>query len=128
MVEATQRGGFDFLGYHFERGYRWPRTKSLERFKDAIRAETRRTDGRSLAVIVAALNPKLRGWYAYYRHSHWTTFGRLDGWIRMRLRSVLRKRRGRRGRGRGTDHQRWPNAYFGALGLYSLEAAHACAR
>src|SRR5260370_636188 len=24
IVDATQRGGFDFLGYHFERGYRWP--------------------------------------------------------------------------------------------------------
>ncbi len=27
IVDATQRGGFDFLGYHFERGYRWPRRK-----------------------------------------------------------------------------------------------------
>lgn len=25
IVDAAQKGGFDFLGYHFERGYRWPR-------------------------------------------------------------------------------------------------------
>jgi hypothetical protein len=31
LVDATQSGGFDFLGYHFERGYRWPRRKSLDR-------------------------------------------------------------------------------------------------
>jgi hypothetical protein len=30
----------------------------------------------------------------------------IDGWIRMRLRSILRKRRGLDGRGRGIDHQR----------------------
>lgn len=125
VVDATQRGGFDFLGYHFERGERWPRRKSLERFKDSIRAETRRTSGQSLAMIVATLNPKLRGWFVYYQHGHPWTFERLDGWVRMRLRSILHKRQGRRGRGRGTDHQRWPNAYFGALGLYSLETAHA---
>ena len=29
IVDATQPGGFDFLGYHFERGLRWPRRKSL---------------------------------------------------------------------------------------------------
>ncbi|MFQ5749957.1 MAG: group II intron reverse transcriptase/maturase, partial [Planctomycetota bacterium] len=25
IVDATQKGGFDFLGYHFEQGRRWPR-------------------------------------------------------------------------------------------------------
>jgi RNA-directed DNA polymerase len=123
VVDATQRGGFDFLGYHFERGYRWPSRRSLEKLKDAVRAATRRTNGQSLAMIVAVLNPKLRGWQAYFCHSHWTTFGGLDGWVRMRLRSVLRKRQKRHGRGCGTDHQHWPNAYFHALGLYSLELA-----
>jgi RNA-directed DNA polymerase len=125
VMDASQRGGFDFLGYHFERGYCWPSRRSLGKFKDAVRHATRRTNGQSLATIVAVLNPKLRGWYGYFCHSHWTTFGGLDGWVRMRLRSVLRKRHGRRGRGCGTDQQRWPNAYFHALGLYSLELSHA---
>ena len=125
VVDATQRGGFDFLGYHFERGYRWPRQKSLDKLKGTIRDATHRTNGESLAMIIAKLNPKLRGWYAYFQQSHWTTFESVDGWVRMRLRSILRQRQGRRGRGCGTDHQRWPNAYFGALGLYSLKAAHA---
>ena len=38
----------------------------------------------------------------------------------MRLRSILRKRRGLEGRGRGIDHQRWPNRYFTKLGLFCL--------
>ncbi len=28
IVDALQVGGFDFLGYHFERGDRWPRMKT----------------------------------------------------------------------------------------------------
>ena len=28
LVDATQRGGFDFLGHHFERGRRWAGRKS----------------------------------------------------------------------------------------------------
>ena len=125
VVDAREPGGFDFLGYHFERGYRWPRRKSLRKVKEAIRQKTRRTNGHSLEMIIADVNRTLRGWYEYFKHSHHTTFGPLDAWVRMRLRSILRKRRGRRGRGRGRDHQRWPNAYFAARGLFSLAAAHA---
>jgi RNA-directed DNA polymerase len=118
----------DFLGYHFERGYRWPRSKSLGKFKDTLRTQTRRTNGTSLAVMVATLNPVLRGWYAYFCHSHDTTFAPLDQWLRMRLRSIFRKRHGRRGRGRGYNHVRWPNAFFTAAGLVSLVDARAAAR
>jgi RNA-directed DNA polymerase len=125
VVDATQRGGFDFLGYHFERGYKWPRTKSLRKLKDRVRSQTRRTHGHSLERILADVNRTLSGWYQYFQYSHPTTFPRLDGWIRMRLRSILRRRRGGRGRGRGQDHQRWPNAFFAEQGLFSLAAASA---
>jgi len=77
--------------------------------------------------ITGELNQSLRGWYEYFKYSHKTTFPRIDRWIRMRLRSILRKRRGGKGRGRGADHQRWPNAYFANLGLFTLTAAHALA-
>jgi RNA-directed DNA polymerase len=125
IVDATQLGGFDFLGYHFERGYRWPRAKSIGRVRDAIRDKTRRTNGHSLRDIITAVNQITRGWYAYFQFSHWTTFDRFDRWMRMRLRSILRKRCKRRGRGRGRDHNRWPNAYFTEHGVFSLVAAHA---
>jgi len=127
IVDATQRGGFDFLGYHFERGYRWPRKKSLRKLRDTIRAKTRRTNGHSLDAIIRDVNRTLRGWFAYFKHSHATTFPRLDAWVRMRLRSILRKRHGRRGRGRGSDHQRWPNIFFAEHGLLSLVVARATA-
>jgi RNA-directed DNA polymerase len=125
IVDATQPGGFDFLGYHFERGLRWPRAKSQKKFRDAIRAKTRRTAGRSLQAIIVDLNRTLVGWFEYFQHSHNTTFPTLDGWMRMRLRSILRRWRGKPGRGRGSDHQRWPNAYFAERGLFSLVTAYA---
>lgn len=127
IVDATARGGFDFLGYHFERGHRWPSKKSVKKLKDTVRHHTRRTNGESLEATIAALNPVLRGWYEYFKHSNKSAFRPLDQWIRMRLRSILRKRRRGRGRGRGADHQRWPIAYFDERGLFSLVAARVSA-
>lgn len=125
IVDATERGGFDFLGYHFERGMKWPREKSLRKFKDTIRAKTRRTHGQSLKAIVNDVNRSLRGWFEYFKQSHQTTFRPLDAWVRMRLRSILRQRQGKSGRGRGSDHQRWPNAFFVKQGLNPLMNLHA---
>jgi RNA-directed DNA polymerase len=123
IVEARTEG-FDFLGYTFRGQLRLPRKKSLDKLKDNLRAKTSRTNGHSLTWIVGKLNATLQGWFGYFRHSHGNVFTGLDGWIRGRLRSILRKRAGRRGRGRGADHQRWPNDYFADLGLYSLHKAH----
>jgi RNA-directed DNA polymerase len=127
VVDAEQPGGFDFLGYHFERGQRVPRQKSLRKLKETIRVKTPRTNGQSLEANIANVNRTLRGWFNYFKHSHPRTFAPLDGWVRMRLRSILRKRHGGRGRGRGNDHRRWPNAYFAEHGLFSLATAHATA-
>jgi len=123
IVDATQKGGFDFLGYHFERGMKWPRQKSMEKFKESIRRKTRRTQGQSMEAVIAEINPKLRGWFEYFKHSHRNVMGTVDGWVRMRLRSILRKHQGKRGKGQGSDHQKWPNDYFENLGYFSLEKA-----
>jgi len=120
-------GGFDFLGYHFAQAYRWPRAESVRKLKDAVRQKTRRSNGQSLAFIIADVNRTLVGWLEYFKHSH-HTFRDHDKWIRMRLRSILRKRLRRRGRGRGWDHQQWPVAFFTAQGLFSLAHAHAAFR
>jgi len=45
LIDAGRPGGFDFLGYHFERGMKWPRKKSMAGIKEKIRAKTRRTRG-----------------------------------------------------------------------------------
>lgn len=128
IVDGTQRGGFDFLGYHFERGYRWPRRKSAAKLRAQLRQHTKRRNGHSLQTIINDVNRTLTGWFAYFKHSHETAFPPLDKWIRMRLRSILRQRRKLRGRARGTDNLRWPNAFFVQQGLFDLSAAHAALR
>jgi RNA-directed DNA polymerase len=72
-------------------------------------------------LIANELNPVLRGWYGYFWRSNRWTFRDLDGYVRGRLRGILRKRQGGRGRGRGRAHHRWPNRYFAELKLLSLE-------
>jgi RNA-directed DNA polymerase len=130
-VEKTHVGdcrqpgqGFEFLGYRFEAGQRWVRKKSLTAFRDCLRMRTKRTRGDSLAKIVAELNPALRGWFNYFKHAHPMTFKRMDGFVRRRLRAILRKQEKRPGRGIcRDDHQRWPNTFFAAQGLFTMDAA-----
>ncbi len=123
IVDASQKGGFDFLGYHFERGHRWPRHKSLDKFREAIRQKTRKRDPRPLTEMVTDVNRTLKGWFGYFKHSVKNIFHTQDQWVRQRLRTVLRKRHKGQGRARGRDQQRWPNDYFAELGLFSLAIA-----
>jgi RNA-directed DNA polymerase len=116
---------FDFLGYRFQRSrrgrmMRLARPKSVRKLRETIKPRTRRNNGKSMEAIVEDLNRTLSGWFGYFQHAKASQLGELDGWIRMRLRSILRKRRGLEGRGRGKDHQRWPNRYFTKLGLFCL--------
>jgi RNA-directed DNA polymerase len=124
IVDATQPGGFDFLGYHFERGMKWPRPKSLQKLKDRVRERTSRLEGRSLQAIIGDVNRTVRGWYGYFQHSKGNTFAGVDGFVRRRLRSLLQWRRDGRGKGIGAAHHRWPNEWFAHRGLLSLAAEH----
>jgi RNA-directed DNA polymerase len=130
IVNMNEPGaGFDFLGYHFEHTRkgkldRWPRRKSVAKLKDRIRGLTHRANGRSLDETIMRINRVTRGWFGYFKHSNRWTFGELDGWIRGRLRAILRKRAHLKGRGRGRDHQRWHNTFFAEHGYFSLYDAY----
>jgi RNA-directed DNA polymerase len=123
--DCRQEGqGFEFLGYRFEGGRRWVRKKSLKAFQDRIRMRTKRTRGESLAKIIAQLNPTLRGWFNYFKHAHPVTFRWMDAFVRRRLRAILRKQEKQPAMGIcRDDHQRWPNTFFAAQGLFTMHAA-----
>gem|GEM_PF-57074 len=131
VVDMAQAGAhFDFLGYRFWRGKtgklrRFIRPKSRQKLRERLKPLTKRNNGNSLEAIVAKINPILRGWYEYFRHANADALGEIDGWVRGRLRSILRKRRKGRGRGRGSDHHRWGNSYFAELGLFGLKEVRA---
>jgi RNA-directed DNA polymerase len=125
LVDAGEAGGFDFLGYHFEQyrggsGKRWPRRKSEQKLRAAIRAKTSRLRSGEMSVIIMELNPTLRGWYAYFQYSVPSALAAVDGWVRRRLRSIQRWRWGRKGSSRGRENVEMPNAWFTERGLFSL--------
>ena len=130
LGDCRQPGqGFEFLGYRFEAGRRWVRKKSLDRIKDKIRAKTGRMRGDSLQRIAADLNRTLRGWFGYFKHAHPRTFKALDGFIRRRLRTLLRRQNKRSGFARTkADHCRWTNDFFAQAGLLDLYGAWYAAR
>ena len=130
VVDMGQpQASFEFLGYKFWRGKtsgrikRFIRPKSEKKFREAIKPHTRRTSGRSMSAIAQKLRPQMEGFYNYFKHAQASALAAADGWVRMRLRSILRKRAGMQGKGRGLDHHRWRNDYFTRLGFFSLEAA-----
>jgi RNA-directed DNA polymerase len=116
--------GFDFLGYRFEAGRRFVRAKSLMAFKDKVRIRTIRSRGDSLERIIGDLNPMLRGWFGYFKHARPRLYRKLDGFVRRRLRAILRKQERRPSMGRSeADHTRWTNAFFADHGLFTLQTA-----
>ena len=125
IADANDQEGFAFLGYVFKKGrIREPREKSLKKLKTTLKAKTPRQSGHSLDVIIRDVNTTLRGWMAYFRHCHWSEFRDLDGWLRDRLRAILRKRAHRRGRARLRDRFEWLPAFFTSCGLVSLSQLH----
>jgi RNA-directed DNA polymerase len=107
------RQGFEFLGYKVKRGsrplklatlkirsgvrggdlYAYPRAKSIQHFKDQIRAHTRRKAPIGTRALIDEINPIIRGWGAYYCKAHVRKlFARLARWIVRRLWSHRYKR------------------------------------
>lgn len=96
IVHVSQ--GFEFLGYkiglgrglRFKSGgiglYAIPRQRSIDRFKDKVRALTRRRIAVPLEELIYALNPVIRGWGMYYRRANVRRlFNRLNLWIVRRI-------------------------------------------
>ena len=61
--------------------------ENVKRFKASIRKITKRNRGVSFEQIISELNPKLRGWFEYFKHTKSKgLFQNLDAWIRRKLR------------------------------------------
>jgi RNA-directed DNA polymerase len=134
VVDMGQpKAHFDFLGYRFWRSghdgkiKRFIRPRSVQKVKGRLKPMTKRANGKCLAAIIAGINPVLRGVFGYFQQASVVSLEMLDGWVRGRLRSILRHRCKRRGRASGQDHHRWNNHYFETHGLYSLVQAQVCA-
>jgi len=89
-----KEGSFDFVGFLVHRKYLWPCIKSLEKFKERVRVFTRRQQPKHVRQVIRDLNPALRGFGNYFRVGDVKgLFEDLDGWIRMRLRCFIEKKK-----------------------------------
>ena len=122
-IVDSRSESFAFLGYSFRGDKIYPRRESLAKMKSRLKELTPRQRSGSLESIVQELNRVLIGWFGYFRHCRWTIFTDLDAKIRSRLRRLLLKRH-RKNPQRLPRQQRWSNAYFSKVGLWSLREAH----
>ena len=77
-----------FLGFQIFRKKIRISPQAQKRFKDRVRQLTRRNNGQSMARNIHDLSEYLRGWVGYFGIQEFRTiFGKLDGFIRSRLRS-----------------------------------------
>jgi len=130
IVNAALKGGFDFLGYHFERyqdgrGSKWPRQKSQKKLRDSLREHLARGRSGGIRQILAEINPILKGWYGYFQFSVPSAMLRVDEWVRERIRHILRRRHKRRGMVKGRERTEYPIQWFVERGLFSLKVAQA---
>jgi RNA-directed DNA polymerase len=106
-VSAPQQS-LDFLGFtlryqtdRFGRNRRYlavaPAKRAQARVREKVRGLTRARAKRSLADTIAAVNPLLRGWQAYFRYGYpRQAFRALNYFVQGRFRSFLRNRSQRR--------------------------------
>ncbi len=113
--------GFDFLGFHlrlvksrrYGRWYcqRWPSGRAMASIRTKVKAITapRFRLKQPIGVLVAELNPVLRGWGNYFRWGNSSRkFSQIDSYVQERLALFDSKKHQKRGRRWGTEHdQAW---------------------
>lgn len=124
LANLEDGDGFTFLGYTFRKNGHWPSKKAEAKLRDAVRPLTPRKSGTSLECTIARLNPVLRGWFNYFKHTRRWVFKNLDGWVRTRLRAALWRHSRRTRFNWNAARTIWPTAFFHRHGLFSLDRAH----
>jgi RNA-directed DNA polymerase len=129
--------GFDFLGCHFRKRlsgaileragkrkyflHRQPSRRAMQRIRQKVRDKTQR--GRchqDIRLVIADLNPVLRGWGAYFATGNAArSFNQIDSYVYERLRGLHLKRAGRNADARKT--KTWTRDHFWKLGLHRLK-------
>lgn len=99
-VEKTRivsiEDGFDFLGFRFRKHQdlllTTPCTSGVRRFREKVKGIIKSSRGLPAHVLIGRLNPVLRGWCNYYRHTASSrTFRQLHDWLFQELWRYLRQ-------------------------------------
>lgn len=90
----ARKKNVEYLGFHFNGRWRRPKDKAVKKFKAEIKHGTRRQQPKNLEMVIASINPVIRGWGNYFKDDTVKKrFEERDGYVRARLRSFRAKRR-----------------------------------
>jgi RNA-directed DNA polymerase len=125
LVDLSQGESFGFLGFDFrrvrsQRGV-WrpqytPKRKQRTALLRKLKAVFQRSASHPIRGLIAAINPVLRGWVAYFRIGHASRcFAYVQQWVEKKVRRSMMRARKRGGFG----WTRWSTAWLHeALGLF----------
>ena len=126
MVDLKKGESFTFLGFEYRRilsfNQKWrpyyaPKLKKRTALYEKLREVFRQHVSWPVEVVIAKINPILRGWVNYFRVGHSSIcFGVVKRWVEEKVRRHLMRARGRKGFG----WTRWSSEWlYGQLGLFN---------
>jgi RNA-directed DNA polymerase len=126
MVDLKKGESFTFLGFEYRRilsfNQKWrpyyaPKLKKRTALYEKLREVFRQHVSWPVEIVIAKINPILRGWVNYFRVGHSSIcFGVVKRWVEEKVRRHLMRARGRRGFG----WTRWSSEWlYGRLGLFN---------
>jgi RNA-directed DNA polymerase len=126
MVDLKKGESFTFLGFEYRRilsfrqkwrPYYAPKLKKRTALFEKLRGIFRQHVSWPVEVVIAKINPVLRGWVNYFRVGHSSVcFGVVKRWVEEKVRRHLMRARGRKGFG----WTRWSSEWlYGRLGLFN---------
>ncbi len=126
IVDLSRGESFGFLGFDFRRVRslrgRWraqytPKRKKRVALLQELKEVFQRYQSQPTEELIAAINPKLRGWVNYFRIGHASRcLAIVRRWVERKVRRHLMRARNRRGFG----WKRWSTAWlYDSLGLFA---------
>jgi RNA-directed DNA polymerase len=126
MVDLKKGESFTFLGFEYRRilslqrkwrPYYAPKLKKRTALFEKLREIFRQHVSWPVEIVIAKINPILRGWVNYFRIGHSSTcFYMVKRWVEKKVRQHLMRARGRKGFG----WKRWSSEWlYDRLGLFN---------
>jgi RNA-directed DNA polymerase len=126
MVDLKKGESFTFLEFQYRRilsfNQKWrpyyaPKLKKRTAQYEKLREVFRQHVSWPVEIVIAKINPILRGWVNYFRFGHSSScFSRVKQWVEKKVRQHLMRARGRKGFG----WTRWSSEWlYGRLGLFN---------
>ncbi len=126
MVDLKKGESFTFLGFEYRRilslrrkwrPYYAPKLKKRTALFEKLREIFRQHVSWPVEIVIAKINPILRGWVNYFRVGHSSScFYMVKRWVEKKVRQHLMRARGRKGFG----WKRWSSEWlYDRLGLFN---------